>query len=456
MQPLNKLMPFRPWPVQGELFKGYILRLASRNGRDKPNDFVNAFRPTYKVKSRFSVGTQFYDEFLTVLAISMGVDKEMLAENFKNEERAQMFDWLSVKRMSLDHATICPSCVAKYGFLKADWHLYYATHCIEHESKLWKSCPQCGKALDWKGGILKGCTHCDLEWKDVSPIKDKLPSSQIALSNATGKKKEELISKLLSNLKVSLRPFDASIQKPRDVDLFVDDLSTHIEHAFQLAHSQVVIDDLKKARKQHWQSKIGGSSQVAFFDKFEAANDETFEELSANFEYKVDGVVELKEASHMVLSAHRRLNSPPEKACLELSWSQLEKVLKMSELDIKKLIKGGVIPGRMHANSPLKVSPSRLDDVIHFFRAVKQHSTPLNAANDEFIAWGDDKALSHFRVSTQKLAQRVSIGDVPIFGPAHDDHLFEDFYFRKSDLSKRFGCKSANIPLVQNPKKQIA
>jgi hypothetical protein len=52
-----------------------------------------------------------------------------------------------------------------------------------------------------------------------------------------------------------------------------------------------------------------------------------------------------------------------------------------------KLIKEGVMPGRMHVNSPQKVSPSRMDDLVQFYKVVKQYSLPLGAANDEMIAW---------------------------------------------------------------------
>jgi hypothetical protein len=43
MKQLSKHIPFRPMPYHGELFKGYIIRLASRNGRDELKDFVSAF-----------------------------------------------------------------------------------------------------------------------------------------------------------------------------------------------------------------------------------------------------------------------------------------------------------------------------------------------------------------------------------------------------------------------------
>lgn len=95
----------------------------------------------------------------------------------------------------------------------------------------------------------------------------------------------------------------------------------------------------------------------------------------------------------MILSSHRRLNTKPDKASLELSWQQLKSVLKTDKPYIIKLIKEGVMPGRMHVNSPQKVSPSRRDDLVQFYKVVKTYSLPLGAANDDMIAWGDDNAL---------------------------------------------------------------
>ena len=300
-----------------------------------------------------------------------------------------------------------------------------------------------------------------MKWKDVSPIKARLPSSQEALANTHGLAKQDLIKKILFNLKLSLRPFDASIQKLRDIDKYVPDIETHVEHAFQLAHSKAVINDLKKARKQYWQSKIGGHPQVSLFEKVDAVNDAIFDELAAKSSYRIGKPVKVEQASYMLLTPHRRLNTEPDKASLELSWYQLEEILKMGEPHIKSLIKQRIMPGRMHANSSGKVSPSRIDDVVRFFRDIKKRALPLVASNESdvnksLIAWGDDKSLSKYKLNTKELAKYVSTGEIPIFGPVHHDHLFEDFHFCTSSLDNRFSKKSANSPSQQNIDKNSA
>lgn len=449
MKQLSKRIPFRPLPFSGELFKGYIVRLASRNGRDELKDFVNAFDIPGGAKKIYVVGTPEHKSFMNVLSASMGVDVVELAGKFAMEKEIQMLDWLSTRHVLVNQPRICPSCMKEHGYLKEEWHLYYATHCHEHESKLWDSCPRCGNNFAWNGKLLTGCTHCNLRWKDVSPVKAKLPSSQVALSQTVGVKKLELIGTILKNLKLGLRPFDASIQKPRDIGDYVQDLEPHVEYAFQLAHSKQVVANLKNSRKQHWQAKVGGRPHVALFDKLDAANDAVFDEFRGQSAHKAVVPIEPQEANYMVLSAHRRLNSDADKACLELSWDQLEELLKMGEPHIKSLIKQGIIPGRMHANSPGKVSPSRIDDVIEFYRQIKKRSFSLKAANDDctlkhLIAWGDDKALSKYKLNTKDLAKHVSTGTLSIYGPAHHDHLFEDFRFCPSSLDELFGSQSAN------------
>jgi hypothetical protein len=453
MKPLNKKIPFHPMPHHGELFKGYNIRLASRNGRDELKDFVGAFEINANLKGLYVVGSEKYDEFIRVLATSLEVDVEYLSAFFKDEKSKQMMDWLSVKHMAIRRPSICPSCVAKNGYLKADWHLYYATHCKVHECKLWKYCPRCGHEFNWRGSLLVGCTSCNLKWKDVSPIKDELPVYQIAMETLCHTEKEELLAKLMNNLKVSLRPFDASIQSPRDIDLYVDDLTSYIEHAYHLATSDIAIADLKSRRREHWSNAIGSSNYLAMFDKLEAANEPTFDDLRIEIDNPIDTTSNIKEASHMVLSPHRRLNANQENAFLELSWCQLESVFKMTKPQITLLIKGGVISGRMHINSPQKVSPSRVDDVIRYFKDIKINSLPLVAANDEFIAWGDEKALSHYKVKTYELAKYIANGEINVFSPLNDDHLFESFSFNKTELND---LTAANSPQASSPDKKSA
>lgn len=461
MKQLNKRMPFRPLPYHGELFKGYIIRLASRNGRDQLKDFVNAFEIAASAKRIYVVGTPEHNKFLHVLSASMGMDSEVLAEYFNQENEIQMLDWLSSRHILVNRPNICPKCVKKYGYLKADWHLYYATHCHEHESKLWNSCPNCGKSFTWSARLYQGCTSCDLKWKDVSPIKAELPQSQVALANLKGSKKLELIKRIILKLNVGLRPFDASFQKLQNIETYVPDLESHIEHAYQLVHSKEAIAKLKIDRLTHWQSKVGGEPQTALFNKIEAANDDVFDCFDPQSKSQIAQCVEPKESSHLVLTSHRRLNASPDKACLELTWPQLTSLLKITEPRIKSLIREGNIPGRMHVNSPSKVSPSRVDDVIELFRDIKQQSLPMNASNDEecrnaLIAWGDDKALSKYKLKTHDLVEHVWSGKLPIYAPDHHDHLFDDFHFCTSSLDEIFGNHSANTEYRKHTKKQSA
>ncbi|NVJ64758.1 MAG: TniQ family protein [Flavobacteriaceae bacterium] len=461
MKSLNKRMPFRPMPFHGELFKGYIIRLASRNGRDELKDFVKAFEIAAVAKRIYVVGTPEHQRFIEVLSNSMGVDCAALAKYFEQEKEVQVLDWLSSRHILVNHPSVCPKCVAKHGYLKADWHLYYATHCHEHECKLWNRCPQCGKLLTWNGMLLDGCPSCALKWKNVSPIKAELPSSQVALSNVQGQAKLELIKQIILKLNIGLRPFDASFQKLRDIDKYVCDLEAHVEHAFQLAHSKDAMVQLKVKRIQHWQSKVAGKPQVELFNKLDAANDYLFNRLDTESGHTIGESVEPKESSHQVLTSHRRLNASPDKACLELTWPQLKDTLKINEERIKSLIRGGLIPGRMHMNSPDKVSPCRVDDVVAFFRDIKQQALPLVASNDEkhqdeFIAWGDDKALSKYKLKTHELIKPVSSGELPIYAPDHHDHVFEDFRFCASSLEQMFGSRAANTDFRKPTKKQSA
>lgn len=452
MKPLSSRIPFRALPVEGELFKSYVVRLASLNHREDLGDFVSAFGLPRKSARIFMLGTAENEKFMRVLSQSLGYEVGLLNNYFKAEGERKMRKWLSARETLMSTPTVCPKCVESEKYLKAEWHLYYASHCLEHKCKLWRDCPQCGNKFDWQGRILDECTSCGLQWKNVCPVKELSPPlSQIAIAEAAGEHRDELIQRITSKMNISLRPFDASFQRNREIDEHVPELASYIETAYQLGHSKKAMKELKELRLQYWQHKIGGPSQLALMKQIDSANDEHFHDVHEKRKLPYEKPLTLKEASYKVLTSHRRLNTTAEKACFELSWEQLKSALLMSETHIKQLIREGALPGRMHINSPAKVSPSRLDDIVGFFRQVKVSSLPLPAANDDnfeqdFIAWGEDERLSNFKLKTKDLVKRLQSGDLSVYSPANHDHGFEKFHFRRSSIAKLNERQAANDP----------
>lgn len=82
----------------------------------------------------------------------------------------------------------------------------------------------------------------------------------------------------------------------------------------------------------------------------------------------------------------------------------MENVLLLRKKD-KKSEQGKILPGRVHINSPSTVSPSRVDDVVTFFRMLKRQTLSMENCSLEsvvgnFIAWGDEKQLRRYRMET--------------------------------------------------------
>ncbi|WP_157980953.1 TniQ family protein [Aliidiomarina shirensis] len=449
MQPLSQQIPFHPLPYEGELFKGYILRLAVCNELDKLQDFVSAFDIPAGTKKIFLIGTQENERFMRVLTQSLGYEAGSLDKYFEGEGARQMIVWLSSRHTLVNEPTICPHCLEDQPHLKAEWHLYYTTHCLKHKCQLWNECPQCNNKFKWSGGLFKKCTSCGLQWKNVCAIRVSPPLSQIAIAEAKGANKTALVKRILSKMNIGLRPFDASFQRQREIDKYVPDLARHIESAYQLGYSEDAVVELKKQRFSHWQNKIGGPRQTVLMQQIDAANDERFFDFENAKHSSGKDTPIFKEASFRVLTSHRRLNTTPENACFELSWNQLEEVLLMRTAHLKKLIREGELPGRMHVNSPKKVSPSRLDDVVKFFRRIKKNSIPIRAANDdtfekEFIAWGDERRLSDFKLKTKDLVKLLSSNQLQVYSPDYYNHGFDSFHFKETSLVELFGTSSAN------------
>lgn len=450
MKQLSMRIPFRALPIEGELFKAYTVRLASLNHRENLSDFVSAFGLPGNSTKIFMRGTPENEKFMRILSLSLGYEVGSLDKYFETEGVRQMRKWLSSHQTLMSNPTICPTCVENEKYLKADWHLYYASHCLEHNCKLWRDCPQCGNKFKWQGKVFDGCTSCGLQWKNVCAVKVfSPPLSQVAIAESTDTDKDNLVNRITSKMNISLRPFDASFQRNREIDEHVPDLASYIETAYRLGHSKSAIKELKKLRLEYWQSKIGGAPQAKLMQKVDAANDEHFFDLDETRKVPSQKPLTLKEASYQILTSHRRLNTTAEKACFELSWNQLERVLLMKEPHLKKLIREGTIPGRMHINSPGKVSPSRLDDIVGFFRQIKNKSLPLPAANDDnfeqdFIAWGEDERLSDFKLKTRDLVKRLKSGELKVYSPDYHDHGFENFHFRRTSIANLYGAPAAN------------
>ncbi|MCB5228413.1 TniQ family protein, partial [Alishewanella sp. 16-MA] len=426
---------FYPMPKEGESFKGYIMRLGNRNGFTELKRFLYLFGIIQLPKRIFIVGTNEYYQFLNIISESSNIQKDELDAFFAFEKEVQTIDDFSSEHVHLDTPQICPFCLAEDQYLKRDWQSLYFTHCYKHESKLWDRCLNCKKSFVWEGKLFVGCTNCNFKWSHFRPLADTfLPASQKSLGEASGECKLNLMKTIKQHLKFGLRPFDASFQNLRDIKKYVPDLEPHIEFAYQLAHSNEVLAELKKARKKHWQNKTSMTKNLAILKQVEVANDEWFNQVGAKTGNFISAPTTPKEASHMILTAHRRLNVDEDKACLELLWDQVCSVLNLNEKHVKELIKQSTIPGRMHKNSPKKVSPCRIDDLALFYNIIKKIAKPLELKNDaiqykSYIAWGNDRALAKHKLNTKKLVGYVLSGDISLFAPDNDEHLFDDFCF---------------------------
>ena len=429
-------LPIYPLPQKGESFKGYVTRLAFINGLDGLANLLRCLGYTNNSKLIFKVGSPKSTAFINVLSRAVGISSEEMNKYFEQEREIAQTKYISVRHIKDASPIVCQSCLKRNGFIKSEWHYYYSSYCNEHKEKLHKACPSCGALFEWKSSIFKGCTSCGKAWGSFKTIKSKKSTFVESLNHLEGREFDSLYNKVTENLKVGLRPFDASFVNVRDIDKFVPDITPHVDFTYLLTQSKQSIEYLKGARINNFINSINGYAPVTIINQAEAANDDLFEQLTMRSTMNESSWSAPQSSSHNVLTAHRRKNTCGKHAHLELSWQQLKLIINIDIADIKKLIQRKVLPKRTHYNNSNKISPSRLDEVIHLFNEIKKYSHTDCSSKGTLINWSNRNAFRELKIRRVDVLTLAAERKIRVFSPEYEDHSFDQFKFCPNELKR--------------------
>ncbi|QJR80879.1 hypothetical protein CA267_008850 [Alteromonas pelagimontana] len=172
--------PVRPRPKHDESIRGFLVRLAKRNGFFSINDIFRLLGLKYSASS-LDVTDSRFRKFIEKLAPTLKCAFEMIFSPLKEATANQHDDYRTVIDIASQKPKLCPDCLCcAEPYIKASWQMVHITHCVDHSVPLIDTCPSCKKSLKWNADLLEGCFQCGHRWqKSFEPASDILPLHQV-------------------------------------------------------------------------------------------------------------------------------------------------------------------------------------------------------------------------------------------------------------------------------------
>ena len=155
--------PARPY----ESVRGQVLRFAKLNGFASMKSLATLVSQRTSLTVSTSTDIAQSPEALRALADMSGLtgsDFESIAwaHHPSAEEDHLRFQGviLPSDALLMDRLQVCPSCVAKESYVKADWDLSHVVACPEHECLLVDACASCGSAISTDRAFTGYCAEC--------------------------------------------------------------------------------------------------------------------------------------------------------------------------------------------------------------------------------------------------------------------------------------------------------
>lgn len=168
-------LPFRPRPMNGESFRGFMLRLASSYRHESIESFAST-QMGFTLPESATPASLAGDKFIKRLAKALAMGADELEDAFRassstipaNSKRPVFSD------ITIRPPRLCPLCIQD-GVLQADWQIAHRLHCPKHRVFLVDVCPDCQKPLTWSAKLLSGCPKCNHLWQDscTDPVGDR-------------------------------------------------------------------------------------------------------------------------------------------------------------------------------------------------------------------------------------------------------------------------------------------
>ncbi len=197
------LLPSRPRPCEDESLVGYMIRLASANGRFDPFAFSRQMGMPHSILE--AAATMPFD--LAAIAQAIGrPEADLRALSYWPRDCGRLtFGEVTLDRrwLTLHRRRACSECLAEAARHRAVWDLTVATVCPVHLVNLIEACPRCKAELRWTGPSIDMC-FCGHKLADdaeavrlvpadvralltVHAILGRLPEGQQVLAELPGK-----------------------------------------------------------------------------------------------------------------------------------------------------------------------------------------------------------------------------------------------------------------------------
>ncbi len=172
--------PVRPRPQHDESIRGFLIRLAKRNGFFSLNEIFRLLGLKYSASSLDVTNTRFC-KFIEKLAPTLKCAFEMIFTPLKEATANQHDDYRAVIDIASQKPKLCPDCLCcAEPYIKASWQMVHITHCVDHSVPLIDTCPYCKKSLKWNADLLEGCFQCGYRWlKSYGSHSNTLPLHQV-------------------------------------------------------------------------------------------------------------------------------------------------------------------------------------------------------------------------------------------------------------------------------------
>ena len=440
MKYLNGPYPIRPQPIVGELFLGYILRLALTNGRVTMKHVFDDFKSNVRTKC-FLVKSKDFDEVAPYFAASINMPFNEFKKTFDNDGLQQDLESTVFYRTKIGNPSFCPHCIAEHGYIKASWINLHENYCSQHQCKLIQHCPECGELQKWESQLLEGCTHCDCKWADVEIENAELPLYQQTLNKMSAQRRDDYLNMLYVYVKFAIRPNDASHCRYRKILENIDDTTQYFEFAHKLAALEMVRCEYARHRKRHFANKLGINGNNRVLDvinlKIEAANEECSSQTNVDFHPTIlDSTIDIPiPAPVNILTVNRKLHHAQNDAEFHLEWKDVQDNFSLTRAEIRKIIEAGILAERKHATCDQKLIPPGLNDLVSFHKRFAQIVKPINSAKDEkLLSWQNARKTSRTKMLLSDLVIAAIQEKINVYVEDTQNFIFREIHFNEKDI----------------------
>jgi hypothetical protein len=263
----NEFFPIRITPIEGESFKGFVLRVAHSLNYQSLNDFhkVIDFR---LAQGNFERSSNLFRPFVSILAQFLKQDENELIAHFTYDECFDVDENRHVKHIKSSSPKVCLHCVkdAKNNMIKQEWLYHHHTHCEEHNVELLDKCPNCEHetSFRWVSDIFEGCPCCGIRWDEVSFKSTSIPKYQVAASSQKGIILKDYLAHLYHAVTIAGRPFDAMEHFYYHLPPFKMNTHKLFSIGYSLLANVEVRENLQDAMTNAWQTEIKGVTANGF------------------------------------------------------------------------------------------------------------------------------------------------------------------------------------------------